>query len=171
MSKYAHPDVIVYCEKAGHFRVLGRIHQALDVTVQALRGRARTVTQSYLAQHTREAVGERRLQRRGVHLVGLVDYDPFGYDIARGFREKLQALGVRVRAETVLPTLADFSEREIATHAVPLHLTRSQRGLGERWLAAGGGVDGEWVGIGIEALPVERLYELALAATRAALAA
>lgn len=150
----ASPSVILFCEKAGHFRLLRRIHADFDVTVQALRGQPKAVTSEYLVRHSQSALAE----GAAVRLVGLVDYDPAGATIARSFQRQLGQLGLAVESSTSVfgPGLFSAQELETLSHE-PSVAGRSASTKARRWLEATGGIGGQLRGISVGVLPPQRL--------------
>lgn len=101
--------------------------------------------------------------------MALVDWDPYGFDIARQMRDSLVALGLRFDSLDIIPKLDDFTARDRALHATPLDETPRTKPLGGRWLASGGGVEGQPLGLPTDAIDAERLTELLMRAAQAAL--
>ena len=160
-----HPGVILFSEQAGQIRLLREVHATLGVSIQALRGNPSAVTSSYVARHTRETLGA----TGPIELVGLVDFDPFGYQIARSFLKHLEGFGLTDLELTLVLHPAMFTDAERAMHAVPVSTGPPHAGLGERWLAATGGVDGQLLGLSAGSLGWERTLAATLRATEAAI--
>lgn len=163
----SHPHVIVFCEKAPQFRLLRRVHLALGVSIQALRGQPSVLTSSHLVAQVRKAQGR---DRRPVQLVGLTDHDPWGWQIGATFQSQLEQLGLPVAHRVAVFTPELFTDAEIAENVFPITPgSRAIETLAQRWLDAGGGVAGALMGLAVEALPSERLGQVVGAETQAAI--
>ena len=149
------PQVLVFTEKSGWIRLLRRIHRAMDVSVFALGGKPSLLSSEYTARDIQKAMAAVGCTG-GVHLVGLVDWDPHGAIIARSFADQLAGFGLPVAGLELLIRPEHFDTEEIALFA---------RSVGDgdeasRWLADGGGVAGQPLGLPAEAMTQSQAFEL-----------
>ena len=149
------PQLIVFAEKAGWMRLLRRLHERHDVTVLALGGKPSLLTSEYTARHVRAAMTAAGLAGP-VSLVGLVDWDPDGAIIAHAFAEQLAIFGVEVAQSELLIRPEHFSPEALQLLSRPTRPSAS----GQRWLRAGGGLDGQLAVLSAEAMPTERAEAL-----------
>lgn len=153
----ARPHVLAFAEKAAHVRLLVRLNHKLGMSFVALGGSPSACTSEFTAKQVaaalpRGADGE----TAPVHLVGLVDYDPSGTQIAESFASQLRSFGLSVGSLVTVPYPRDFAPGALVNAALPV---KADRG-GTQWLAAGGGIDGELRGFSVESLPDSKLEAL-----------
>lgn len=163
-----HPNIILISEKTGHFKKLERLQQEFGITIVATGGMSSILTTEYLTDELEKVLvpdpASASLLRplRGVegsipnpiHLITLVDYNPSGAIIAKTFHNQLQHEGLEniISFQHIL-TPAVFTEDEIkhVTDQIPLK-TKADKTKARKWIAAGGGVNGQPLGIETEAL-------------------
>ncbi len=152
------PRVLVFAEKAAQLRLLLRLHKRLGVSFVALGGMPSACTSEFtVAQlHATMATTEAGVDAP-VHLLGIVDHDPWGDLIARSFASQLRSFGLRIGSEQHLVQPHRFEPEERLANRIPLE----RHARTEQWLAAGGGIDGAPWGLSVESLPTERLERIA----------
>lgn len=153
------PQVIVFAEKAGWFRLLRRLHTTHDVTVLALGGKPSLLTSEYTARHVSAAMARAGIDGP-VWLLGLVDWDPDGAIIAQAFADQLRSFDVEVGGLELLVRPEQFDDAALALFARVIPDGRRTR----RWLAEGGGIRGRAQVLSAEAMPAAQAEELAAAA-------
>ena len=99
-----------------------------------------------------------------IYILAMTDYDPAGYDIANTFKnqfeEFLPVLGqeAKVHIGRVGIRPDQLSEDEVLNNKyTPKGEGKAQ---GERWMKATGGIDGEYKGLELDALPPDRIRGL-----------
>jgi hypothetical protein len=153
-----HPHILVFSEKTGWFRFLRELHEDQGVSVLALGGAPSALTSEYTAAQLLAALP----RQRTVHLIGIVDYDPFGDVIAEAFRNQLAQSGLRRLTLQTLVSPEPYSASELAVMRYPL--SKRYRTLLSRWMAKTGGIHGEPFGLESESMPLERVTPLVKAA-------
>lgn len=163
-----HPDIFFVGEKAGHFKKIQKIAQEFGTSVISLGGSPSILTTEYLVDELEKAITERsrsaNLAETPIHFITLVDYDPAGAIISRTFIEQLRHEGVQnigSISHLLIPSNFPPEEIEHITEPVPME-TPADKTKVEKWLQAGGGINGQPLGIESEALGVdfERLRNL-----------
>ena len=149
------PQVLVFTEKSGWIRLLRRIHSAMDVSVFALGGKPSVLSSEYTARDVAKAMASVGYTG-GVHLVGLVDWDAHGAIVARSFADQLAGFGLPIAGLELLIRPEHFDAEELALFA---------RSIGDgdevaAWLADGGGVAGQALGLPAEAMTQAQAFEL-----------
>jgi len=153
----ARPQVLLFAEKAGQIRLLLRLHKRLGVSFLALGGMPSACTSEFTARQVRAAVDLAGFSRRKtIHLVGIVDHDPAGRLIAQTFADQLQSFDLGPLELHLVLGPEHFTRRQLAAGRLPLKDDARTR----RWLAEGGGIDGEPWALSVEALPVEKLERI-----------
>ena len=147
------PHVLVYAEKTGFMRIIKRAVRDHGVNGVALGGFPSYLSTEYLAA----TLHERWPQLRDLVLVAITDHDPSGADIQRAFADQLAHHDFTISAHHSLirPDVFEPREREL------LHFhVGGRRSRIDRWLDAGGGLDGQPLGMEADALPKRRLRAL-----------
>lgn len=145
-----HPNIVLVAEKTGHYKRLQALQKEFGCSVISLGGMPSILTSEYFTTGLLKACG------RGpkVHVLSITDYDPSGAIILKSFVTQLRFEGIKHLA-SIQPLLvpSHFTPQELQdiTEPVPLK-TKADQTKAERWLAAGGGVDGKPLGIESEAL-------------------
>ncbi len=148
------PHVIVFAEKAGQLRLLLRLHKRLGVSFLALGGLPSACTSEFTVRHLREHLATTALGVDAhIHLIGLVDYDPWGSLVAHHFRKQLTGFGLASTSLELIVGPELFTPSELAGARLPL----KDSGRTTRWLDAGGGIDGEAWGLSVDSVPIDRL--------------
>ena len=147
------PQVLVFAEKQGWMRFLRQVHADLGVSVLALGGAPSALTSEYTARHLRRAMAQGATGADpAIHLVAIMDHDPSGAAIARAFQAQLETFGLVCASVVQVISPTHFEAEELATLAIPLRDGREV----QAWLADGGGVGGDRLGLAAEAMPWER---------------
>ena len=149
-----HPDIFFVGEKAGHFKKIQKIAQEFGTSVISLGGSPSILTTEYLVDELEKLVN---LKEKQIHFITLVDYDPAGAIIARTFIEQLLHEGVQnigSISHLLIPSNFPPEEIEHITEPVPME-TPADKTKVEKWLQAGGGVNGQPLGIESEALMLD----------------
>ncbi len=94
------PHVLVASEKLGLVRLLRRIHETEDVSTLCLNGYPGAVTCEYTAAHITDAMAAAAITGP-VRIIALVDYGPFGADLAQKLQTMLARVGLQ---DTTLET-------------------------------------------------------------------
>lgn len=148
-----HPNIILVSEKTGHYKRLQALHKELGFTLIALGGMPSILTTEYFSVSLAKALRATKA-RSGVHILSITDYNPSGAIILKAFTNQLAHEGIRHLASVqnlLLPSHFSPDELQAVTEPLPLK-TKADKTKAERWLAAGGGVDGQPLGIESEAL-------------------
>ncbi len=158
------PNVLVFAEKSAHLRLLLRLNKLFGVSVLTLGGMPSACTSEFTVRQLQEAMHRTKLGANGpVHLLGLVDHDPAGAIVAASFVRQLTSFGLRPTSVRLLVEPELLSAEQIAAHKYAL-----KPGTGtNRWLDAGGGVDGEAFGLAVDAVPINELQRVATEAIKA----
>lgn len=153
-----HPHVIVYAEKVGWIRFLRRAHETLGVTTLAHGGMPSALSSEYTIDHVREHVraGARRLAP--LHLIGVVDWDPWGASCARAFERQLRAFGALVASHRWVIEPKHYTVEERRTFRVSL--PRSHKKQVRDWMAQTGGVDGGRWGLEAESMSWGKAWDI-----------
>lgn len=146
------PHIILVAEKTGHYKRLQALQKEFGMSIIGLGGMPSVLTTEYFAAALAKARNPKALA--GVHVISITDFDPSGAIILKSFIAQLANEGIKHLA-SVQPLLipARFSPDEIPaiTEPVPFK-TKADQTKAERWIAAGGGIDGKPLGIESEAL-------------------
>lgn len=167
-----HPHIILVAEKTGHYKRLQALQKEFGISIISLGGMPSILTTEYFTSAILKA-RDRQVQSQ-VHVISITDYDPSGAIILKSFVAQLKNEGVK-HLGSVQPLLvpSHFAPEEIPniTEPIPLN-TKADKTKAQRWLAAGGGVDGKPLGIESEALILDatRFRQVFLDALNQALA-
>ena len=144
---------MVLVEKATTRRMVTTLARTFGASLVTLGGQASLLVTEYFAVALRERWSG------PVQVRAYVDYDPWGWAIARAFCRQLGRYGVEVRDLRFLVRPERFTEEELATLPVPLpDTTPVVRRTVDNWMAETGGVRGARLGLHADHLrPVERL--------------
>ncbi len=140
------PRFILYTEKEGLFWLCKDIAQELGITVIASQGEPGWLTMEYFS----DALKARGV--KNVEVVALTDYDPWGYNIAKNFGEKLMepVFGFGVKTEH-LTSLDLFTKESIKYKKRDLtQVSYSKRKQVDDWMKITGGINGEPFGMHID---------------------
>lgn len=156
------PAVVVMSEKRGQFRLLREVHEETGATVCVTGGYPSGATAEYTARDVMAAAGH----GASATLIAIVDFDPYGWEIARAFASQLGACGLRVAGVELIVRPEHFPPRFVASAALPIRAPRRHAARVDAWLRESGGVGGRALRLECEALPFERILELVLAAVQ-----
>lgn len=147
------PHIVLVAEKAGHFRKLERLQEEFRFTFVALGGAPSLLSAEYFLDEIRDKVD---LKATPLRLISLVDYDPAGAAIIASFRSQLASYGVKAHTLSHVLHPGRFTPEELANvvFEVPLK-NQGDRTRAEKWITAGGGIDGKPLGIECEALVLD----------------
>lgn len=145
------PATLLFSEKRGWVRYLRRKHEQYGVSILALGGFPSALTSEYTALAIQKVLepGQK------VRLVGIVDYDPSGYQIAASFRDQLERSGLAIESLETMIDPRHYTQRELDLYVY--HLSLKQKTKVEKWIQATGGVDGDPYGLESESFPLKRL--------------
>ncbi len=148
-----HPNIILVSEKTGHYKRLQALQQELGFTLIALGGMPSILTSEYFSNSLSKTLQAHKA-RANIHILSITDYNPSGAIILKAFTSQLAHEGIKHLASVQnLLVPSHFSPEELQAVTEPLPLkTKADKTKAERWLAAGGGVDGQPLGIESEAL-------------------
>lgn len=176
-----HPQVIVLAEKKGHWRTLQKIAAQTGATVISLGGQPSLMATEFFV----EALAKATSLDTPLHLITDVDYDPSGQIIAESFRDQLRQMGAKPVAMRHLIAPVNFTADEVKYFKYPVkNDSSSDKTKVKRWLnpdrrkypdrEPAGIVDENGVrqsmGLESDAMPKDRLMELAAAAVASAAA-
>ena len=148
------PEVLVFAEKGGTMPFLKRLHHELGVSVLALGGFPSVLTSEY----TWRAINKERPQLEVLHLVGIVDYDPAGHNIASSFRDQLNQLGAPPIEMQLIINPKHYSREELQMFAISPSSGQSTRL--RNWLEETKGIGGQAKSLEVESMPRSRLRQL-----------
>lgn len=148
------PHILLFAEKAGWMRFLKQAHEQWGVSVLALGGAPSALTSEYTATHLQPVLKS----NAPVQLLGIVDFDPSGWVIAKAFQNQLAQAGL---TQTQLHTLihpSHYSPEQLAMFR--LKLPKGQSTLTTRWLEQTGGIHGEKRRLEAESMPFDKVESL-----------
>ncbi len=127
------PDVLVVGEKLGLSRLLHRIHELEDVSTLCLNGYPNLITCEYTALHVADAMAAAGLAGP-VHIIALVDHDPYGAHIAVTLQSMLGRMGLTdTRIQTPFhPRL--LTEEELPRARYPVRERPGDKASVRTWL-------------------------------------
>jgi hypothetical protein len=146
--------VILFAEKTGHFPMLQRISQDLDITILSLGGQPSLLSAEYFVNEMKAAGID---IRKSFYTFSLVDYDPSGGIIKDAFLNDLEFYGLKhiQHAELILPDI--FSKEEIELSKYPLPQPKEMLEKNRKWLKETNGIDGKLFGLEADACPTSRI--------------
>lgn len=151
-----YPQIILVSEKTGHYKRLQAIQKEFGITLIALGGMPSILTTEYFSQVLWQAIPA-KAQNQGLHILSLTDYNPSGAIILKSFTTQLTHEGLKQFASIrplLVPSLFTPDELQAITEPLPLH-TQADKTKAEKWIAAGGGVNGQPLGIESESLVMD----------------
>jgi len=153
-----HPEVVLLVEKENLFHLALEANRRWGISAFCAGGTPTLVSTEFFCQKLR-ATGA---QNQALHLVTLVDYDPFGWIIAGAFRDQAARFGIDFTSPRHLVLPSRFTAREIRTSSFPLTSKSAQiRGIIRKWMAECGGINRKRRGIGSDHLwPDERVFRI-----------
>ncbi|MDQ7825946.1 MAG: hypothetical protein RDV48_24295 [Candidatus Eremiobacteraeota bacterium] len=151
-----HPRVVLVIEKYSLSKVLHEAGGRLGISAVILGGNPSWIPTEYFC----DALKGRLEPSDPVHLVSLVDYDPFGWLLVEMFREQLERYGVKAASVRHLVVPSRFSAEEIRQVSYQVESPHEAiRGKIRKWMEAGGGIEGKPRGIHADDLwPHERIW-------------
>ncbi len=147
--------LILFAEKGGRFELVREIAREHDATGLALGGYPSSLSTEYLlyALHQQGALPFDRVHdgdgagSAELHLFSVVDYDPSGYWIERGFADQVRTFGV---GEVTLHSL--IHPQRLDPEKVSLSRYKLKKGSKTtNWLEETGGIEGEPYGLEADA--------------------
>lgn len=149
------PHVVLFVEKATRERDIAAIRKAFGCSFVIGGGRSLVVGTEFLADLLLPV-----LQGRPVHVLALVDFDPWGWIATDAFVRQLARYGVATSALRHLVVPRRFTPRELRERCVPLpQPDATQRTNVRQWTERSGGVDGRPLGLGADNLTGDRLLQ------------
>lgn len=142
-------NVIVFAEKTGSFSFLEELNRKYEVTVICLGGQSSLLTAEFFTDQIKKA-GTNVKQK--FHVFSIVDYDPSGWIIRDGFLKHLAVYGIKTVEviDLVTPDLLSPELLKIRSVTLPDHPLMKKKN--ENWLQESGGINGELLGLEVEAL-------------------
>lgn len=153
----SHPRTVLVVEKYSLLKALDEASQTRGISGIVLGGNPSWIPTEYFCRGLRQAIGE----NEPVHLVSLVDYDPFGWLLVEMFREQLDRYGVKTASVKHLVLPERFSPEEIRQVSYQVQSASSAiQGKIRKWMEAGGGIEGKPLGIHADDLwPRQRIMD------------
>ena len=148
------PNVILFAEKAGWFRVLKEFHDEYGMTIFALGGSPSLLSSEYLVQHLSKVTS---LKQR-FYLISTVDYDPGGWIIANAFAGQLKSQGIQDYELINIITLENYTPEEVELFKFPIPSKQSTKV--KKWLKVTSGIGGKAFGLESDSIPRSRYKEL-----------
>ena len=148
------PHILLFAEKRGWMRFLKQAHEQWGISVLSLGGAPSALTSEYTAAHLQSVLKS----DAQILLLGIVDFDPSGWVIAKAFQDQLAQTGL---TQTQLHTLihpSHYPPEELTLFRFPL--PKGQATLTTRWLEQTGGIDGEKWGLESESMPFDKVKSL-----------
>lgn len=140
------PRFIFFTEKEGLFWFCEKIAKELNITVVASHGEPGYLTMEYLSDELKKR------KVKNVEVAALTDYDPWGFNIAKSFAEKMSepVFGFSVNL-THLTGLKLFDEDKIDYFKRDLRkVSASKKKQVDRWVRETGGINGEPFGLHVD---------------------
>lgn len=145
-----YPHIILVAEKDGHYSRLQKFQEEFGLSIIALGGQPSLLTVEFFYTELAKVVDFKTTPLR---LIALVDYDFSGDIIISAFHDRLRDFGVKhqTRADVVRPERFTPEELPGVIYNLPLN-TKGDLTKAKAWVAGGGGIDGQLMGIESEAL-------------------
>jgi len=147
------PNTLIVCEKDSLTDKLHLLYQRFGVSYIVLGGQPSLIGSEFFA--------EKVAHLGPLRIIAYVDYDPYGWIIARSFLEQLARYGITcpqgVYAYLVRPE--HFTQEELELHALPLEADSApDLAKAQQWMAECGGINGQAQGISANRLdPADRV--------------
>lgn len=150
------PRFVFFTEKEGLFWFCEKVAKELGITAIASHGEPGLLTMEYFADELK------RRKVKNIVLACLTDYDPWGYNIARSFAEKLQepVFGFNVTftnltriKEIFDPLVVEEKKRDLSKVNV------SKKKQVKDWMAETGGIDGEAYGMHVDNADFDKVWK------------
>lgn len=145
-----HPEIVLVSEKSGHFRRLELLQREFGITIISLGGMPSVLTSEYFSQLLQSKIPA----SKPLKIISIVDYNPSGAIILKSFAAQLAHQGHKhLAAVHNLLTPEIFTPEELKTIVEPIPLkSKADQTKARRWLEAGGGINGQPLGLESEAL-------------------
>lgn len=164
-----YPWVIIFTEKDTIWPVLSSIAQLYGISFISGGGMpAASCTEDIIKQIVRFEAFKQNFPGT-IHLLGISDYDPSGYDIFKAQAEQIKRFFPvnEYRSKTsisftrlgVYPSQIPPAELGVKTFSPPAKSPGAKKALTE-WVKQTGGVNGEALGIELDSLPVHAIREM-----------
>jgi hypothetical protein len=150
-----HASLVFFVEKEGLFdKYCRRYHEEYKISVMASNGEPSAIGLEYFSDQLRGK------KIKNVGLAGLVDYDPFGYDIFDTYVDFFKTEGFGIKDATLLTSLDLYTAKALAEESVDLVARYpKKKTLIDRWFAKTGGINGEKRGIHADAASSPRVHK------------
>ncbi|MBF2051970.1 MAG: LytTR family transcriptional regulator [Candidatus Sericytochromatia bacterium] len=145
-----HPEIVLVSEKSGHFQRLQLLQREFGITIISLGGMPSVLTSEYFSQLLQSKIPA----SKPLKIISIVDYNPSGAIILKSFAAQLAHQGHKhLAAVHNLLTPEIFTPEELKTIVEPIPLKfKADQTKARRWLEAGGGINGQPLGLESEAL-------------------
>lgn len=149
--------IILFAEKAGHYPLLKRIAEEVDITILSLGGQPSLLSAEYFVDDIKSHDID---IRKSFYTFSLVDYDTSGWIIRDAFLNDLRFFGLKhiQHTDLILPDI--FSDEEIHLKKYPLPTPPEMEQKNKKWLKESGGIDGKLYGLEVDAAPTQRIQKL-----------
>ena len=135
-------SLLFFTEKQGLDDYCKRYYEEYRISTMFSRGQPSLVTAEYFADELRA----KKIAR--LNLVGLVDWDPAGFQIARTYRRNFEQLGFGIKGFTILTSLDLFTEHALETKSYDLtNVAPGREKLTQKWFEETKGIHGKRRGI------------------------
>lgn len=150
-----HASLVFFVEKEGLFdKYCRRYHEEYKISVVASNGEPSAIGLEYFSDQLRGK------KIKNVGLAGLVDYDPFGYDIFDTYVSFFQTEGFGIKDATLVTSLDLFTAKALAEESVDLVAGYPKKKTQvKNWFAKTGGINGEKRGIHADAASSPRVHK------------
>jgi len=148
------PSRVFYTEKEGLFWLCKQYGKDYGITVIASHGEPGLLTMEYFADELKA----RKVKK--VKVAALTDFDPWGFNIAESFAEKLRepVFGFKEVIATHLTSLSLFDKDVVAYAKRDLSkVSASKKKQVDAWVKDTGGIDGEAYGMHIDNANFEKV--------------
>jgi hypothetical protein len=148
-----HPDIILVSEKNGHFRRLQMLQKEFGVTIISLGGMPSVLTSEYFSDLLKSSFPA----SRPLKIISIVDYNPSGAIILKSFAAQLAHQGHKHLASVqnlLTPEIFTPDELKAIVEPIPMK-SKADQTKARRWLKAGGGINGQPLGLESEALVLD----------------
>ncbi len=147
-----HSGLVFVTEKRGMWNLCQRYGQKYGITVMSSQGNPSWLSLEYLSDQIK-AKGT-----RNVRLAILCDYDPGGFSIAKDFKDKFEAYGLKVKKHDILTKLDLFEPYILENQAEDLtHLGKGKQTQADAWFAQTNGIDGRKAGVHVNLASEDRV--------------
>ena len=150
------PRFVFFTEKEGLFWFCEKVAKELGITAIASHGEPGLLTMEYFS----EELKKRKV--KNIVLACLTDYDPWGYNIAQSFKEKLEEpvfdfkvkfTNLTVLKEIFEPEVVEEKKRDLS------NVSESKKKQVKVWMDETGGIDGKPYGMHIDNANFEKVWK------------